>query len=614
MADLMNIKKIKVGENLHDIDAKFWEGHSFSEITNLVHGVVSTYVIPAQSSDKTDDYKDIVEASSAQVTTTTSKLGTLTGTPSEDWDKFSVGDIVLMGATSDGKVNFDRWISSVDENGNVTLDVLETQVATHHHTFGTSTDSAITSVTSQETTTNAIPTVGDAVTVLTGTSGDVVTSVAYSTDESEKGGHTFELNDGTSTDGFGHSHTVNSHTHSVTITPNTLVSSSVEVYTSLTSSTHTPHTHTSTNVAAVAVDDVTPLTYANGSGSKETFIKSLKDDNKTTGSASPSTLDNTTGLSTNDIGEDVKTTENGSHTHDLYSAETDNVVTSVTVAENVITNVTATNNTSVASNVVTGITYTSTKVATEVGRTVTSASYFSGCSVDQDGVLSFTESMALTDVTVTCASTYIGSVTSHSTETQSAAAPTLTLSSATQSVTSGKVAVSGTISSAGEHKHGFSHTHAIPAHKHTVESHTHSYVKSVQNETNDAYISLGTSSYTPHTHEETTVIATITEDAPFTYVTGGSKISVVENLKDTEQTYTTTSSDATTDTKYIKLTGDIDFPGLKIGTRTLSTTTVTPAVAGTEKPLASITFASSNFVTGIIEGDDIKTSKNKGGE
>lgn len=613
MSTNTNIKQIRVGENLHDIDAKFWDGHSFTEITNLVHGVVETYVIPAQTSNKTNDYKAIVEASSAQVTTTASKLGALTGTPAENWDKFGVGDIVLMGATSDGKVNFDRWISSADANGNITLDVLETQVATHHHTFGTSTGSAITTATPQATT-NAIPTVGAAVTVLTGAAGDVVTSVSYGTDASEKGGHTLALQTGTSTDGIGHSHTVNSHTHSVTITPNTLVSSTVDAYTALSTSTHTPHTHTSVNVAAVAVDDKTPLTYATGNGSTATFIKSLKDESKTTGSASPSTLDNTTGLSTNDISTDTKTTEDGSHNHSLSSAETANVVTSAVVAAKVITNVTATNNTSVASNVITGITYASTKVATGVGRTVTSADYFSGCSVNASGVLEFTATKALTDVTVTCTSTHIGSVTSHTSATQSAAAPTLTLSSATQTVTSGKVAVSGTISSNGAHKHGFSHTHTIPAHKHTVGSHTHSYNKSVQNETGDAYISLSTSTYTPHTHEETTVIAAANNASPFTYVTGGTKTSVVEKLKDSNLTYTTTSSAPTTDSKYIKLTGDIDFPGLKIGTRSLSTTTVTPAVAGTEKPIASITFGSSNFVTGITTGDSNKTSTNKGGE
>lgn len=615
MSTNTNIKKIRVGENLHDIDAKFWDGHSFSEITNLVHGVVNTYVIPEQTSNKTDGYKLIVESTLAQVSTSASVLGALTGTPAEDWDKFGVGDIVLMGATSDGKINFDRWISSADANGNITLDVLETQVAAHHHTFGVSTGSAITTATPQSTT-NAIPTVGAAVTVLTGASGDVVTSVSYSTETSEKGGHTFEIQNGTSTDGVGHYHTVNSHTHDVSITPNTLVSSFVEAYTTLTSLTHTPHTHTSISVAAVAVDDTTPLTYATGSGSKETFIKSLKDESKTTGGATLTTSNNTSGLSTDDIGADVKTTESGSHSHSLSSAETANVVTSAIVAEKVITNVTATNNTSVAPNVVTGITYTSTKVATGVGRTITSADYFNGCSVNTDGVLEFTVSKALTDVTVTCTSTHIGSVTSHTSTTQSAAAPTLTLSSVEQSVSTGKVAVSGTISTGGSHKHGFSHTHTIPAHKHSVASHTHSYKQSVQDGTGDAYVSLGTSSYTPHTHGETTVIATINNDTPFTYVTGGSKTSVVENLKDTSLTYTTTGSAPTTDNKYIKLTGDIEFPGLKIGTRTLSTTTVTPAVAGTEKPIASITFGSSNFVAGITtDGDNkIKTSKNKGGE
>ena len=167
------IKQIKATNDStpYDIDAKYWDGHQFSEITNLVHGVVDTYVIPAQTgTSATSDYKAIVESSAAQVTTTTAKLGVLTGTPAASWDKFGVGDIVLMGATSDGKVNFDRWISSVDDSGNVTLDVLETQVATHYHTFPThtlSTTSAkvLTSVKINTTTTNINPINADKVTV-----------------------------------------------------------------------------------------------------------------------------------------------------------------------------------------------------------------------------------------------------------------------------------------------------------------------------------------------------------------------------------------------------------------------------------------------------------------
>ena len=101
----------------------------------------------------------------------------------------------------------------------------------------------------------------------------------------------------------------------------------------------------------------------------------------------------------------------------------------------------------------------------------------------------------------------------------------------------------------------------------------------------------------------------------FKYLTGGSTTDVVRNLKDAEQSYTSTSSTPGTDTKYYKLSGDITFPGLTLGKKTLSTTTVTPAVAGTEKAIKSITYgSSSNFVTGVTVDNSGKTSPNVGGE
>jgi alkaline phosphatase len=134
--------------------------------------------------------------------------------------------------------------------------------------------------------------------------------------------------------------------------------------------------------------------------------------------------------------------------------------------------------------------------------------------------------------------------------------------------------------------------------------------KSVTDATGIAYTSLNTSSYTPHSHGSVSVIANATNGSEFTYVTGGSKTSVVVDLKGDSQSFTTTSSSATTDTKYVRLTGDITFPGLTVSTKTLSTTTVTPAVAGTEKPLASISFTTGDFVTNVSD----KTSVNVGGD
>ena len=94
------------------------------------------------------------------------------------------------------------------------------------------------------------------------------------------------------------------------------------------------------------------------------------------------------------------------------------------------------------------------------------------------------------------------------------------------------------------------------------------------------------------------------------YVTGGTTSSVVKDLKGVNQSYTTTDATPKTDTKYVKLSGDIIFPGLTLGTKTLSTTTVTPAVAGTEKATASITFTSDDFIQSVSD----KTSVNIGGD
>ena len=121
---------------------------------------------------------------------------------------------------------------------------------------------------------------------------------------------------------------------------------------------------------------------------------------------------------------------------------------------------------------------------------------------------------------------------------------------------------------------------------------------------------MTTDSYVPHTHTNATVIADMTDGSEVTFVNGGSKATVVKDLKATAQTFTTTSDSASTDTKYVKLSGNITFPGLTLGKKTLSTTTVTPAVAGTEKALASISVTTDKFVKAVSD----KTSVNIGGE
>lgn len=608
MADkLITIKQIKVGENLHDIDARYLGGKSFEEIKDMVQGVTSTYVIPT-SNNSIKGYDVVVKSTENTVSTTKSILNKLTN--SEEY--YKLGDIILMEELSDGEKVFDRWVSGVNE-GEITLTVLETQVAKHHHTIDVTTGSVLTGSTTT-TTTNTIPTVGEAVTVLTGESGTVVTSVDYEDD----GKHTLKLVNGTADEegSFGHTHTISSHNHSVSFNPNELVGGRIDAYTLLSTSKFNPHTHTTIDVAGTSSNGDT-LTYATGGGSTDTFIKTLTDSSSITGETSLSTGSNSVGLTTSEqtsedsVGDIVKTTSVSSHTHDVNATTTEDVVTNISLADNVITSVSLNYvSPSVQSEVVTAVTCTSTKILTSVVATPSTSNFLTNCSVDENGVLSFGNSIALTDIAVSSSSTTIDSEISSTKLEQSAGSVSISTISATQTVTSGKINIVCTTDAAGEHSHGFSHTHAIPEHTHTIASHTHTYNKSVIDATGTAYTSLTTESYVPHTHENVTVISNATESGEITYVTGGSKTSVIVDLKEELQTYTTTSVSMNTDTKYVKVSGEITFPGLKVGTKTFDTTKITPAVEGTETAITSITFTSGDVITSV--GD--KTSTNIGGE
>ena len=615
MADF--IKQIKAknasGQEVeYYIDAKKWDGHSFSEITNLVHGVVDTYVIPAQTgTSATSDYKAIVESSAAQVTTTTAKLGALTGTPAASWDKFGIGDIILMGATSDGKVNFDRWISDIDDNGNVKLDVLETQVATHHHTITESKASAVTSVTTTSTATLAK--VGTAVTVVTGVSGTpgVMTGISYS----GSGSHNINVTTATSTDSgaAGHSHSISGHSH--TITPTTLVSENIDVYTTLSTSSFTPHSHGTTSVAG-AHKNSGAITYATGVSSVSgTYVVDLKENTANTGGTSNLTTNSNAASNTSSLTvasastiESAKTSSAGAHTHTVSTTTTENVVKTVTLASKVATGVSkVTNNTTVAATVVTSVSYSSQKVLT--GSTITSANFLNTATVDANGVLSFNYAKALTGHTLT--SLNVNVLKSVTTDSQSTSAPTITLTTADQGSTSGTVTASGSAESAGGHQHGFNHTHAIPTHTHSINSHTHTYAKISVSSTGTPTVTLSTSSYTPHTHTSVTVVSSTTNSDPITYAYGGTKTTVVRTLKSTS--VNTDSKDLTTDTKYYKTTGGITIPTLKATMTSLSTMlstkSITPAATG-EAAVKSVTVSYSQFVTDVTD----KTSTNKGGE
>jgi hypothetical protein len=602
------IKQINAGGTVYDIDALKWNGHEFSDIESMVHGVVDTYVIAAQTSGASD-YKAVVESSAAQVSTTLTALNTLTS--SSSGNTYKVGDVILMGATSDGTNNFDRWVSKID-GSTIYLDVLETQVATHHHTITRTSANALTGVSASTTTTNTMAKVGTAVTVATGGSGGIVTSVAYS----DEGSHNLAVVAGTSAsgDGVGHSHTVSSHNHSVSFTPNILVSRTIEAVTSLTSADYTPHKHTANVTAAGSTTtDSTPISYVYGGG-KATFITSLKDSTLTTGSTGLTTESNTDALSTSTTASTEKTSTVSSHVHSVSATTTENVVKTVSLAGNVTTsaslNYTAP---TVATTVVTGVTHVSKTAVTSA--TLTGTTTFMStwtASVDASGVLSFNTSTAT--VGISAPTTTVASISSVSTGTQSAGSAVLTTTSATQSYTSGTVTATCNTGAAGEHSHGFSHSHTIAAHTHTIASHTHSYVKSIKDGEGSAYVSLSTSSYTPHTHAaNVTAAGSKSDDTKITYIKEGSKTSVVQDLLDTSKTLTTTSAAPGTDTKYYKISGDITYPGLTVVSKDISTlmstTEITPAASSGEQPLKSITFTSATFINSVTE----KTSANKGG-
>ena len=587
------IKQIKDSAgSIHDIDAKLWDGHSFSEVTDLVHGVVDTYVIPAQTTNKTADYTAIVESADAQVTTTLSKIKGLIGNPAADWDRLGVGDIILMGATSDGKNNFDRWVSYVGTETDpvVKLDVLETQVATHHHTISGSTAKALTGI-SASSQTATIPKVGTAVTVLTSAKGTFLTSVDYA----DEGSNTMALSKTT------HSHSVNSHAHN--ITPTTLVSRNISVYYTLTSTNYTPHTHTNATVAGSPKDETT-ITYVTGSNATDTFVKTLKQTSTNTGAASGSTagsgeLTTSTQASTDTVGSTLLTLAGGTHKHTVTATTTTSVVTAATVQTSVVTsaklNYTAP---TVQASVVTSakLNYTAPTVQANV---VTSWK----CSVDGNGILSFNSPSASQSAGSASLDAPRGS--------QSAGSASLDAPRGSQSRTYGSPTISVTCGDAGSHQHGFSHTHKIATHSHGLNSHTHTYDKATVSASANAITGLATSTHSAHNHNANATVAGAHSDgSPLKFVNGGSTTSVVRDLKDTN--VATQNGTATTDSVTIELTGDITFPGLTMTSANVSTSTksINPAATGTETALKSITFTSANFISGLTQ----KTSKNIGGE
>lgn len=566
-------------------DAAKWAGHTFSEVESLIHGVVDTYVIPSSKSSTTG-YAGVVGATTTQVSVTAGVLkGLVSNPPSNDFDKFGIGDVVLMGATSDGTNNFDRWISNVSGTGDsavITLDVLETQVAKHHHTISvpvvsSSSTNVLTEATVSARTTQNMAYAGTNVTVVNGTT-DSTAIVLTGVSHKDNGSFNLKISAGASTD-YGHKHTVLSHDHTVTYDKST-VSSYVSAYTSLSKTSHTPHTHTVVSVAGKTESDGT-ITYATGNPkSTDTFIKSVTNASTTTntGNASPNTTE--VSLTTDDIGTEITTASAGSHTHTATTTVDASIVTAATVAASVVTSVSFSKGSlpSVAENVITSFV----------------------ASVDAGGTLSFTTPVS----------------------TQSAGSlPSLSAPRESQSRTLGKPSITTTISSAGSHQHGFAHTHTIPSHKHGVESHYHTYYKTVASATGSAITALNTSDYTAHKHTNISAAGVSTSDTAnaFEYVYGGTSTSVVRDLSISSTSATVGKSSPETTTVNQKITGSITHPGIDFSTQKLadmlSTTSITPAVNSDQKPVMSISTTSISVVESVtVTSSTRKTSTNIGGE
>ena len=631
MADNNFIRQINAADGVYDISAKYLTDtseknhtyadihgeiqHVYEELLELSHSGIETYVIPVQGGQQTGIYKKIVHSESSTINTTTSELNSLISNVKE----YKVGDIILMEETSDGTKVFDRWISAINGD-DITLTVLETQVAKHHHTINVSTltSTALTNVSKITPTSSPMATVGSVVSVVTGATitnntGDVVSSVDYRTN----GSYTFGIITANSsdTDAFKHSHTVKEHSHTVSV-PQTVVSENITVISSLSSTTKNIHTHSSNILVAGSILDNNSVTYVTGVATSDLFIKTLTDDSSSnTFETSLTTQVNSSGLvtstqtSTDTIGDIVKTTSDGNHTHTASVYTGSSVVTSVNIAPVVVTSIDY-NGGSVQSNVVTSVVTDNIMVVTSY-EDAEKSQFMTKCSVDASGILSFGLGDAVTSAITVTASKNVNVIKTVNSGNQVIA--TLNISSFTQNTESNNVSLTVAINESGSHNHGFSHTHSIVSHTHDIAGHTHGYIKTVVSEKEHAIKTLSTTSHSIHTHASNIEVASVPSADSFTYVYDGDNATVVKTLTSIDKSYNTSNSTSTTDDIYSKISGNIVFPELSIGYKNFEKKSVIPAVDSGENPITNITFVSSNFVTTVTSGD-IKTTPNTGGE
>ena len=636
MADTnLIIKKINTGTSTYDIAAQYLTDASgnyityasihdeidsvqndlkdkYDDLVGIAQGVIDTYVIPTTKQTINGAIVGSEKHTTDEITVDT--LASLV-VPENKSGKFKVGDIILMEAEStDGKKAFDRWVSWVSEDGKkVKLTVLESQVAKHYHalTLTPQTSKAYVSIKASDYTTT-LATVDTETNVVYGASGSVMTGVGYAND----GGATttLKITNASGNTSVSHAHTIDAHKHS--FDPSTLVSDTANVYTHLDTDEYTPHTHGTVSVASVQSDDTaSKFTYATGAISDiddQEFLINVKDSDATTDASSPKTGNNEGGAETNGVktgtgvtvGDTVKTTSSGTHSHTVTVETGNNVVTSVDYAPNVVTSVVYTDG-SVQTKVVTGVSTDNVTVVTSWGAAPTSSFVTSwSCSVT-DGVLSFNPQTgnAVTSATTVSTSKSVKVVNTISSDTQSNA--TCVVTSATQSASKGSVTLTATVSEAGGHQHGFSHTHTLPTHTHTVNSHTHGYAKTIASQKAKAITSftLGTNSYTPHKHTSVSVADVESNGSAFTYVTttaSSAKVNVVKSLKSSA---TVSDANLTMSSEYIGITGTITMPELVPSTSALSTLLLTksivPAKTASEQAIKSIEFDSKDFVTSV---------------
>ena len=604
MSDRRVIAQIQIPDDgePYDIDAKYWGGHEFNDVTDALHGVVDTFVISETNSESSpNDYNTIVTNVSTTMSTTRTILDSLVDIKPSGG--YKVGDIVLLEKTD----SFDRWVSKISGE-TVYLTVLETQVGKHHHTVSLPSltqSSSLALVSYNAVMTDSTFAVALAsIKVITSVSGIFLTSVSYL----DEGKNELKLKTSTESGDVGHKHTIS-------FTPTSIVSRNIPAYTGLSTSSYTPHKHNTASVdVADKISSTESVNYVTGVSTSDTFIKTLISSKKNTGGASKTTTGNNESgkvtslqVSGSTIGDDLKTSDVDNHTHNVsVTTGSNKVVTSVNIAAQVVTSVSF-NAGTLQKKVITDVTTSKYTVPTAWGDANIS-SFLNACVVN-DGILSFTSGNAVTSAKTITSSKEVEVVNVISSGNQNIAS--LTAPSVEQSSDMEDVTLNVSETPRGGHQHGFNHNHTIDSHTHSFE-HTHEYVRTDVSSTGIGITSLSTGSHQIHTHVSTNpvkVAGSSTDDNPLTYVYGGVSKNVVRELKSSFSSFTVSSV-------YHSLDGDITFPTIKGITESvrITSTSIRPVRNSYTQVISSITITSAKFITDInYNSTSVDTGENIGG-